>query len=951
MPGIGIGLGLGMAGSSYAERTPEAPVNVSPPTILGTARVGEILTAAVGTWTGYPAPQFTFQWNRDGSPIEGAQAATYELGAADYGAVITVTVTATNSEDSASETSEATAEVAGIAPANTAAPSISGTVQVGETLTASAGTWTGVPTPSYSFQWKRDGNSIIGATNSTYQLVAADYGAVITVTVTATNSEGASSETSAGTSAVAGLAPVNTAAPVISGTPKVGETLSVTTGTWTGVPTPSISYQWTRDESDISGATGSTYTLIEDDEDAMIGCRVTATNAEGSDSADAEEVGPVEAEEEPIDYLVNFNFTDLSTLRTNINGTGTVSAENDLVGRVIDPVSGHYIVAAEDAQRWQVKKDADDRLMVRSGDWKEFTDASDSGFFDSKLNGTSQWWGVAVFRRSSIEHNFGSRIFEKDHGGGSMTKVICYGEGPYKVTLERGTNEVDLPIEDWNEPRVISFGYNGTHITLREGLGTKQTQSTAVSMGSGSEYSVLFGPGIDTMDWYALRLMDYYPDSETEERAIQEAIAVLEGEEEEPEPEPEEFQYNPEHFITQRGWADTLGHASGGEYSILKVTNLNASGSGSLKAALEASGPRLIVFEVSGVIDLGGAKITVTNPYVTVAGQTAPSPGIFITKGMIETQTHDVIFSHLFMACGTNGGSGQDCVETRGGTYKAIFDHCAFFWGRDGNIDIAGFAWNGAGPADWRANTSHDVTVSACVIAENLGGDPGGMLIEDNTSNILTVRNYFYACGPRNGYFKGGVRAVSANNLIYNPTYAFFMNTLIKDEWDGGGASGQYQVAEIDLIGNVCQAGPDSGSAQAIFELVSQADVHLYMYDNVGKKTNNTNYDQTKVSTFFGSSSGAISVSGSPRNSGHGATFMASGDVVDWIMDNVGPRPWDRDAHITRVLGHYNAGTGAHITSQASVGGYPTRSSNSKTFVPEHWDLELMVPAHEDALS
>src|SRR5690606_21725559 len=167
--------------------------------------------------------------------------------------------------------------------------------QVGETLTAGAGTWTGVPTPSYSYQWKRDGNSIVGATNSTYQLVPGDYGTVITVTVTATNSEGSSSETSAGTSAVAGIAPVNTAAPVISGTPKVGETLSVTTGTWTGVPALSISYQWTRDESDISGATGSTYTLIEDDEDAMIGCRVTATNAEGSDSADAEEVGPVEA--------------------------------------------------------------------------------------------------------------------------------------------------------------------------------------------------------------------------------------------------------------------------------------------------------------------------------------------------------------------------------------------------------------------------------------------------------------------------------------------------------------------------------------------------------------------------------------------------------------------------------------------------------------------------------
>src|SRR5690606_580691 len=147
-----------LAGSSYVERTPEAPSNISKPTISGTAKVGETLTASTGVWAGNPEPTYAYQWNRDGDPISGAENSTYVLIADDFGAVITVTVTATNSEGEDEETSDGTDPVAGIVPANTVAPSISGTAQVGETLTASAGTWTGVPTPSYSYQWKRDGN-------------------------------------------------------------------------------------------------------------------------------------------------------------------------------------------------------------------------------------------------------------------------------------------------------------------------------------------------------------------------------------------------------------------------------------------------------------------------------------------------------------------------------------------------------------------------------------------------------------------------------------------------------------------------------------------------------------------------------------------------------------------------------------------------------------------------
>lgn len=93
-----------------------------------------------------------------------------------------------------------------------------------------------------------------------------------------------------------GEPPVNTVAPVVSGSITVGSTLSCTTGTWTGDETITYAYQWRRDGNDISGATSSTYTLIGDDEGAMIDCVVTATNDAGSDDAASNAVGPVEEE-------------------------------------------------------------------------------------------------------------------------------------------------------------------------------------------------------------------------------------------------------------------------------------------------------------------------------------------------------------------------------------------------------------------------------------------------------------------------------------------------------------------------------------------------------------------------------------------------------------------------------------------------------------------------------
>ncbi len=185
------------------------------------------------------------------------------------------------------------------APVNTAPPTISGTSEVGQTLTASDGTWSNAPT-SFAYQWLRcngGGNNcanVANGTQKTYTLVGADAGNTMRVRVTATNADGSTSaqsaQTAAVTAATSSAAPKNTAPPTISGTPKVGQTLTADPGSWSGNPT-SFTYQWQRCDADVAacssvvGATGKTYGLSIADLGYRLRVVVTAHNAKGSATA------------------------------------------------------------------------------------------------------------------------------------------------------------------------------------------------------------------------------------------------------------------------------------------------------------------------------------------------------------------------------------------------------------------------------------------------------------------------------------------------------------------------------------------------------------------------------------------------------------------------------------------------------------------------------------------
>lgn len=312
--------GTNSAGSAAQASTPTAPVtanggapvNTAPPTITGTAKVGAELKADAGTWTGTPAPTFTYQWQRDtgadGSwvPVQGATADTYTPAAADVNAHLRVEVTAQNIAGTSAADSQRVGPIAGsgTAPVNTERPAVSGTPAVGEVLEADPGKWDGDPAPTFTYAWQRNPGSgwvaIPGASGQRYTVVAADVSAQLRVEVTASNNVGspvAADSQPVGPVPDGGTPPDNTSPPTISGDPEVGETLTADPGEWTGNPAPTFTFKWEENDGSgwavIAGATAKTYTLSSDDIGTNVRVRVTGTNANGSETAIAKSVGPI----------------------------------------------------------------------------------------------------------------------------------------------------------------------------------------------------------------------------------------------------------------------------------------------------------------------------------------------------------------------------------------------------------------------------------------------------------------------------------------------------------------------------------------------------------------------------------------------------------------------------------------------------------------------------------
>lgn len=392
--------------------------------------------------------------------------------------------------------------------------------------------------------------------------------------------------------------------------------------------------------------------------------------------------------------------------------------------------------------------------------------------------------------------------------------------------------------------------------------------------------------------------------------------------------------------------ADPTKGGAGGR--IIRVTTLAKAGPGSLAEAIAAKGPRTVVFEVGGVIDLGRSSIDITEPHLTIAGQTAPSPGITIIKGGIDLKTHDVILSHLRVMTGADGqaklsGWEADAFSTVA-AHNVVVEHCSFLWGLDENMSASGPRFTGNSVADWRAGTSHDIVFRENLAAEGLansshpkGEHSKGSLIHDNATNITFYRNVWAHNVERAPLVKGGAQVAMINNVIYNPGHRAVHYNLMNLEWAGH----DYVTGEITAIGNVMRGGNDTNPGLPFLMLGGDGDLAYYGKDNRAVDRHGAGLPQFGR---YGETRAKLITAKAPLADVSRYAVLPSGEVETSVLASAGARPWDRAPDDIRVLFFVAEGRGDIIDDESEVGGYPHPVPTFAPFVEADWNLDTMTP-------
>ena len=365
---------------------------------------------------------------------------------------------------------------------------------------------------------------------------------------------------------------------------------------------------------------------------------------------------------------------------------------------------------------------------------------------------------------------------------------------------------------------------------------------------------------------------------------------------------------------------DTVAGRGGKVY---RVTNLNADGAGSLKAcASDAQGPRICVFEVSGTIRLTEDMMIRWNN-LTIAGQTAPSPGIMIRGGAIRIQASEILIQHIRVRVGDDpvgpDPDNRDALKLEGSSTKPIknivIDHCSFSWA----VDEVASIW---GPHD-------NVTFSNNIFSEGLNDS----IHPNDDTGTGTEKHGF---GVLLGSSASGGRVTMTGNLLAhmverNPLARsrelVFVNNIVYDRgtMDYDGQTEYSRVTKSSVVGNVFLRGPSydrptkplylrtNGSAQLV------PGSRVYVSDNYAPEAGSTISDL--VSETGGTLSGLLQTSTAPVwNSGLTARKTASNGVYNNVLANVGARPYDRDTVDKRIVTHVKNRDGHIINCVAPNG-------------------------------
>ena len=347
---------------------------------------------------------------------------------------------------------------------------------------------------------------------------------------------------------------------------------------------------------------------------------------------------------------------------------------------------------------------------------------------------------------------------------------------------------------------------------------------------------------------------------------------------------------------------------------VVEVTNLNDSGPGSLREALEQSGPRTVVFKVGGTIAVD-SPLKIANPYVTVAGQTAPGGGITIRNrgndgNALKISTHDVIVRYLTVRPGYHADdSGNiDAIGISGSSGDArdiIIDHVSLSWATDETFST------------WYA--VNDVTLMESIVSEALSysthpeGEHGtGVLLgSDGAGNITLHRNLLAHNRHRNPRISTSGLVNVTNNVVYNSAGGTGWNTPLRVTGERGGA-------QANIVGNVWKAGPDSLPALHFVTVKDPVEsLRIHARDNVVPN------DVFHPDALPYVASTAIA----PAPAGVAPADTLLDDVLAGVgnslmLDQDGNLVDRRDAIDRRVVEEVRNGTGYIIDSPEQVGGW-----------------------------
>lgn len=362
---------------------------------------------------------------------------------------------------------------------------------------------------------------------------------------------------------------------------------------------------------------------------------------------------------------------------------------------------------------------------------------------------------------------------------------------------------------------------------------------------------------------------------------------------------------------------------------VVKVTNLADGGPGSLRAAVAEKGPRVIVFEVAGIIALD-SKLVIGNPDVTIAGQTAPTPGITIIQAGIVVKTHDVMIEHLKLRIGDGPGpdaQNRDAIAVDGskdGTRdvsNVVIDNCSVSWAVDEGVQF------------YRKGV-RDVTIRDSIIAANLadsihpkGPHSMGLLVGQGTDRVSVVDNVFAHNSFRNPAIEGGGKAFVANNLIYN-----YEHRAIQFYGGGGGVP-----AEATIVGNVALIGPNHSKDALVFlPKKTNPGTLVYLADNRGTAGSEPG-DYLLVADEVADH---VQVVAEPPLWPDGFVVKDPDEVMATVLETAGARPLERDGIDREIIADIKSRTGEIIDTP------PPGALEAQE--PTHRPLAVPDGLHED---